>query len=478
MEHVVGGDEALREELDRSGALLGDLQHAVIGLRTLPFSSISAPLRRAVRDAAARAGIEVRLELDGSQTALDRTILDGLTDPLVHLLRNAISHGIEMPDERERAGKPREGVVRLSASSRGDRVLVVVADDGRGVSPALLDRAAREGSLVDVLAAPGFSTAAGVDDLSGRGVGLDAVKRHVSGLGGSLEVTSRTGVGTEFTLVLPATLAVLHLLLVERDGQAFGVPLTGVMEAVEVGQTATLGGRATLQLHGEAVPVVDLLDVLGGASAALATGPALIVGSAGHRAAVRCDRLIGDEEAVVKSLGGLLSGLEAYLGAAILGDGRVALICDPGHLARATGRTGARAASHREPAATSAAPRLLVVDDQITIRELQRSILGAAGYDVLTARDGREALDALERAPDVQLVLTDVEMPVLDGFGLLEQIRAHPVHGSLPVIIVSSRGDEADRRRGAEAGADAYVVKSEFDQRSLLATVQRLVGAR
>lgn len=479
MQHVAGGDEHIREELDRSGVLLGELQHAVIGLRTLPFSSISGPLQRALRDAASAAGVEVRLELEGVQTPLDRTILDGLADPLVHLLRNAIAHGIETPAERELAGKPREGCIRLSATPRGDQVVVVVADDGRGVQAALLERAAREGSLADVLAAPGFSTADVIGELSGRGVGLDAVKRHVESLGGSLEATSGPGLGTEFVLLLPATLAVLHLLLVERDDQPFGIPLAGVLEAVDVPRTMSLGGRPALELRGEAIPLLDLADVLGMASSvAPATGPAVIVAVGGRRAAVRCDRLVGEQETVVKPLGSLLAGVSGYLGAAILGDGRVALICDPGFLARG-GREGVRGAAARGAAtATAPMPRLLVVDDQITIRELQRSILGAAGYEVFTARDGREALDLLARTADIELVLTDIEMPVLDGFALLETIRADPQHGSLPVVIVSSRSDDADRRRGAEAGADAYVVKSDFDQRTLLATVQRLVETR
>lgn len=476
---TLGGDQRLREEIDRGDVLLDELQDAVVRMRTLPLASIVGPFPRAVRDIAAAAGREVRLELSGVETQLDRVILDGISETIVHLLRNAVSHGIEPPEDRVAAGKPREGLIELSAQGRGDRVAVTVADDGRGVPPELLAQAEREGALVDVLARAGFTTAASVDELSGRGVGLDAVKRHVESLGGSLDVWSEPGGGTAVTLLLPLTLSLLHLLLFERGGQTYGLPLASVLEAVTVENASSIGGEESIELRGESIPLADLAAVVGAAAAPLGENPpAVVVVSSANRRALAVDRMTGEQETVVKPLGAMLAGIPGYLGAAILADGRAALVLDAAYVSRAgAARRAPQAPAGAPPSAELEPPRLLVVDDQFTVRELQRSILEAAGYPVETAGDGREALDRVRRG-GIDLVLTDLEMPELDGLELLAAIRAHPDTAALPVVIVTSRGDEADRRAGAEAGADAYVVKGEFDQQALLDTVRRLAVLR
>jgi two-component system chemotaxis sensor kinase CheA len=488
-EHLAGADvdERIRDELESGEALMLTLQDAALRLRTLPLSSIVGPFPRAVRDIALREGKEAELELLGVDAQLDRVILDGLSDLIVHLLRNAVSHGVERPDERVAAGKPREGRIVLRAEPRGSGVVISVSDDGGGVSRELLARATSPAELADVLATPGLSTADRVGDLSGRGVGLDAVRRDAEALGGALLVESEPGVGSTFTLRMPTTLAVLGLLLVERAGQVFGLALLVLEEVVEGESIVTLGDRVAVEVRGEAIQLVDLADLLSMPPATpAATGPVLIVSTLDRRVAVRVDRLIGEQEAVVKPLGAVLADVPGYLGASLLDDGAIGLILDARHIVRVaptlTGAPARRAlragegdaAADRAGGAT-AAPKVLVVDDQHTVRELQRTILTGAGYVVLTARDGREALDLLEREPDVRLVLTDVEMPVLDGFGLLLALREDPRLSALPVVVVSSRGSEEDRRRGAEAGADAYVDKGAFDQRALLEIVQRLV---
>ncbi len=339
LEHLLGTravDEATHQELEQGQTRVSELQDAVLGLRMLPLETIVGALPRAVRDIASSARREVRLVLAGTETPLDRSILDGIGDLLVHLLRNAISHGIEPPDERELLGKPRVGTIRISAEQRGDRVAVTCADDGRGVTPELLERARARGSLVDLLAQPGFSTTAAVSDLSGRGVGLDAVKHHVERLGGTLEATSEPGAGMTMTLLLPLTLAVVSLLLVERGGQQFGLPLTSVEQAVRGVPEHHLHGRPSVELEGATLPLVDLADALGSEAPALLDGaPVLIVASGGLRVAVACDRLLGDRESIVKSLGPLLAPIRGYLGATILGDGDIALLLDPAHLVRA-----------------------------------------------------------------------------------------------------------------------------------------------
>jgi len=481
MEHLVGqGDgsaDELEEELERGHLLVTELQDTVLELRTLPLDTITGALGRAVRDVAHAAGREVRLELRGEDTPLDRSILDGLSEILIHLLRNAVSHGIEPPAERVAAGKPREGRIVVSAAAREHRVAIVCGDDGRGVPPDVLTRAQAAGSLADLLAAPGFTTAETVTELSGRGVGLDAVKRHVESLGGALEMQSTPGAGTEVTLLLPVTLAVGEVLVLQRGGVRYGVPLTSVREVLRREAPHELSGRPAIETQGEIVRLVDLADVLGADASALADGgPAVVVVSGNRTIAVACDALLGDQEAIVKSLGPLLAGVPGYLGAAVQGDGTIALLLDPAHLTRTGGDATVRPRS--TPSLPPLAPKVLVVDDQFTVRELERTILEAAGYRVVTAGDGGAALAALEREGDVACVVSDVQMPGMDGLELLERIRAQPARAALPVVIVTSREDERSRARGADAGADAWVVKARFDQQALLDTVGGLLAGR
>ena len=482
LEHLTAGaaagNDALHEELERGQTLVADLQEAVLDLRTLPLKTVVGGLARAVRDAAAEVGREARLELTGTETPLDRSILDGIGDALVHLVRNAVFHGIEAADEREAQGKPRIGTIHIDAEQRGGLVALTCSDDGRGVSQQVLDRVAPDGSLADLLATAGFSTAGGVSQLAGRGVGLDAVKHHVEGVGGLLDVSSQPGAGTTVTLLVPLTLAVVTVLLFERGPQVFGVPLSGVDRALRGAEAHQLHGRRTLELDGVMIPLADLADSLGMEAGAVPEHcPVVIVASGPRRAAVECDRLLGDREIVVKSLGPLLASAVGYLGAAILDDGTIALLLDPAHLVRTAARAPQvlRAA---DPSVARPAAKILVVDDQFTVRELERTILEAAGYRVRTAEDGRAALMLLDQEPDIECVVSDVEMPRMDGLDLLEAIRARPQNAALPVIIVSSSDSDEALERGADAGADAWVVKSEFEQEALLETVGRLIGPR
>lgn len=469
-------DEAVADELDVGDRLLDELKDAAVGMRTLPLASITGPFPRAVRDMAIAAGKEVELMIVGAETELDRVILESLSEMLVHLLRNAVAHGIEAPADRERSGKPRIGLVQLRAEQRGRLVEIVIADDGRGVPREALIRAEREGSLAEVLSRAGFSTARTVSDLAGRGVGLDAVKAQVEGFGGTLEVRSVPGRGTEVALLLPLALALLVVLLVERAGHVYGLPLSAVAEVLGVGETLSLEGRPMIDLRGHSLPLYDLAAVLGAPSphALPARPPAVIVSAAGRRVALLCDRLLGEEEVVVRSLGALLARLRGYLGGTILGDGRIALLLDPGTLARTAPWPLARLAD--APAAPPLPPKVLVVEDSFTVRELQRSILEAAGYRVEVAHDGRQALERLAGDPEIELVVTDVEMPELDGLALTRAIREDPARSTLPVVIVTSRATDGDRAEGIAAGADVYMTKSSFDQQALLTTVGRLLG--
>jgi two-component system, chemotaxis family, sensor kinase CheA len=466
-------DERLEAELGDGEVLLDALQDSVIQMRTLPLSSITGQFPRAVRDLAATHQKQVELEVIGADTQLDRVILDGISDSIAHLLRNSVAHGIESPAEREAAGKPRCGRVELRAEPRGAMVAVELTDDGRGVAAELTSQVGPGRTLADVLSEAGVSTASQVSDVAGRGVGLDAVKAHVQSLRGDFEVHSEPGRGTVMTMLLPLTLALLRVLLVERGGQVFGVPLASVEEAITVTDTMSLGGRQAIEVRGRSVPLADLAEIVGAAAPALGKAPtALVVASSGRRVAAACDKIVGEQEVVVKSLGPLLASMPGYLGAAINGDGSVALILDPASLTGQVARGAPRAPAAEPDSPTS---KVLVVDDQFTVRELQRSILEAAGYRVETARDGREALAKMDGEAGIDIVVTDVDMPEMTGIELLRAIRADPERPSLPVVVVSARGSEDDRRLGVEAGADAYIVKKEFDQRTLLDTVERLI---
>ncbi len=487
--HSLGGQSQLSQDvsdvLTSGDRMLDELKDTAIGLRTLPLDVITRRLPLAVRDLSRTAGKEVELVIAGADTEIDRVILESLYEPLAHLIRNALSHGIESPAERARAQKPSRGRIEVRAVPRGSLVEVIVADDGRGVSPEVAEQARQAGSLGDVLARPGYSTAEEVTDLAGRGVGLDAVKGYVRSLGGSFEIRSDPGQGMQVVLLLPLALALLEVLLFERGAAIYGVPLVAVEEVVLVTQTLTLEGRPAMEVRGRPLPVADVAALVGATAPRLGDkATALVLSAAGFRAIAICDAVLGKEEVVVKPLGPLFGGIEGYLGTAILGDGRIALLVEPAMLTRAarhapelTGPAESGPAEARSVnTGPAAAPKVLVVEDSFTVRELQRSILEAAGYPVVTARDGRDGLAAVGRDPEIALVVTDLEMPELDGLELTRAIRADEASSSLPVVIVTSHGSEADRRRGIEAGADAYMAKQGFDQQALLAIVEQLIG--
>jgi len=340
-----------------------------------------------------------------------------------------------------------------------------------------------------------------VTDLAGRGVGLDAVKAHVHSLGGRFDVTSEPGHGMAVSLLLPVALALLKVLLIQRGGAVYGLPIAGVEEVVTVEATTTLQGRVSLDLRGRSLPVVDFAAVIGADAPPLPPRPpALVLTAEGRWLAAACDALLGEEEVVVKPLGPLLAGVGGYLGAAILGDGGIALLIEPGALIRghrraargwlsaaaapAKGTVVPRAAAPEHPgpaagppaAVTTGPAKILVVEDSFIVRELQRCVLESAGHRVVTASDGREALDVLDKDEEIELVVTDLEMPRLGGLDLTRAIRADGHRSSLPVVMVTSRGSEEDRRRGMEAGVDAYIDKQGFQQSALLATVDQLLG--
>jgi two-component system chemotaxis sensor kinase CheA len=485
-----GVDPASTTEFTELSRSLNDLQDRTMRTRMVPVATITDRLQRAVRDLSRAQGKDIRWEARGTDTELDRGVLDQLSDSLLHLVRNAVDHGIESPARRAAAGKPAQATVRLHAMQLGSEVIIAVTDDGSGIDVARVrQQAAAQGvdtegmseqELLQLTFRPGLSTTDFVTDVSGRGVGLDVVRSNVEAGRGRVEIRSRLGEGTEFRLVVPITLAVLRCLLVEAGGQRFALPFHRVLlcKAHRASDRGSAEGRPVVWVDDQPVPVSTLTDTLGRPRGSRADGPVVVLADTGRRHAFEVDRLLGQREVVLKGLSRLLPLLPAVAGASVEPDGSVLLVLDPpGLIQRA--RRGVRgdpaAAAVERPDPTRR--RILVVDDALTVRELQRSILERAGFEVRMAVDGRQALSMLAEEPS-DLVLTDVEMPNMDGFALTEAIRAHPSVANIPVLILTSRSSEADRQRGLDVGADGYIVKSGFDETGLLAAVNRLLGVR
>jgi two-component system chemotaxis sensor kinase CheA len=487
----LGDEPELHDEYRELAQVLEELQERTMRARMVSVARIAGPLRRSVRDLSRSTGKQVRWELVGEATVLDRHVLEHLREPLVALVRNAVDHGIEPPDERAERGKPREGVIRLRASQTGAEVVISVSDDGRGVDvERVRERVGRRLSDADALGVifdPGLSTAETVTGVSGRGVGLDAVRAAVDELRGRIEVRSEPGRGTEFQISVPMTLAVLRCLLVRAGGRPYALPMHSAASALDAKGDAVLAveGRPALMVQGEAVGMADLAGVLALDGGVPARGPAVVLSTTTDRHAFRVDELLGHRDVVVADLGAVLPRLDMVGGASVEPDGSVMLVLDPEglvararHSPRVAGEGIAQTARDAVPEpAAGRRQRVLVVDDALAIRELQRSILERAGYEVVTAGDGAEALELLAGLP-ADLVLTDVEMPRMDGLELARAIRGTETIAATPILMLTSRGDEADRRRGLEAGADRYLVKTAFDERVLLSAVREQIGER
>lgn len=472
-------------------------------LRLRPFAEAVSGLNRMVRDIGAASGRQVVLQLAGTEVEADRAVLDALREALMHLVRNAVDHGIEPAEERARIGKPREGTVRVAARMMGAGIRVTVSDDGRGLdTDAVRERLAARGleipeseqELAEVLFQGGFSTRTEASEISGRGVGLDVVRSSVERIRGSVRVRWNPGQGTTFIIQTPLVLATQRMLVVQVGGQPLAIPDTAVARLLRLdpGELRESGGRRFVVTATGPVPLVPLAQLLGPPLTSAAPGRRLavvILEDGERRLAVMVDALLDETELVVRQVerrGG--GALPAIAGAATLPDGQIALVLHPTALVMAgLGRQvagparGSGIAWHdtaqppEELAEERRAPRLLVVDDSITTRTLEQSVLEAAGYDVVTAVDGEDGWRQLQEL-GADLVITDVEMPRMDGFTLCQTIRSSRRFAQLPVVLVTSLEDAEHRARGVEVGADAYVVKSGFDQEALLTMVRDLLA--
>jgi two-component system chemotaxis sensor kinase CheA len=472
----------------RAAQLHADFDHAMRAVRMMPLATMVPVLRRTVADVSQELGKAARLVADHGDVELDREVLDALREPLLHLVRNAIDHGVEPDDERRAAGKPPIGEVRITARVSGAHVELRVSDDGRGIDAArvraraaelgLVDGAGTEvASLDDALFAPGLSTASSVTSVSGRGVGLDAVRSRVAALGGhASSVTPERGAGATFVISVPASVVSLRGLAVRLGETTVVVPSIHVERTLRV-ETASIesseGTSVALTPEGEPLALRWLAPALGLPRAPDgATVQVVVVAAGGQRVGLVVDRVQQDTGFVIKRLPWNVQRAPGIVGVTHLGDAALALVVDVAHVLR---HRAARPDDERpRTVARASRPRVLVADDSLTSRTLERNILAAAGYDVTVVEDGDQALRAL-REGDFHLLVSDVQMPVLDGLELTRAVRADARLARLPVILVTSLEREEDVAEGAAAGADEYVVKGQFDQEALLAAVSRLL---
>jgi len=489
------GMEELHRAADEMGFVVSQMQGSVMAVRMLPLDVLFGRFPRAVRDLSKQLEKPVELRIAGGETELDKTVLERIQDPLMHIVRNAVGHGIEPVEERRKIGKPETGTIELTACCKGSQVIIEVADDGRGIDPEKVRSAAVEKGIVsaeeaehlteaqvlDLLFAPGFTTRDGVSELSGRGVGLDVVRENVTQLKGHIEVSSEVGKGTRFTIRLPLTLAVTSALLVRIRGETFALPLDNIEETMrmESGEVKRVEGREAICVRDEIIPLVALGDVLGIPEPVRAEErryvPVVVVGTGQRKLAVAVDELAGKLDVVAKNLGDHLAKVEHIAGATLSGTGTVIPILDVPSLMSEASRLHGLDRPLQARREERKRGSVLVVEDSVITRDLERSILEAADYEVDVAKDGADALNKLAQGR-YQLVLTDISMPVMDGIEMIREMRKDARLSEIPVIVVSSQESEDDVRRGLEAGATAYLGKKTFDQTDLLDTVERLIG--
>jgi len=464
--------------------VINQLQEVTERTRMVPVGTLGAILHRTVRDTARTLGKKVRWELIGEDIEVDRGVLEQLVSPLLHLVRNSIGHGIETPEERVAAGKPEEAVVRLHATQVGSKVVIAISDDGAGINVAAVRAAALKRGLeiggltedesLHLIFHTGVSTAKTLTETSGRGVGLDVVRSAVEAIHGEVQIVNHPGAGAEFRIVVPITLTVVPCLIVSIAGQSFALPLHRIIRMLEAQNVQVVSGKSLAVIDGLAVPVSDLASLLG--LPTVGAGPWVLLGTASSPHAFQVETVMQKRDVVVRGLTGRLRELKAVSGASIEPNGSILLVLDVSTLIeRSLSTVTAGSNGADKPAGPPPQLSVVVVDDILMVRELQRSILERGGYAVRTASDGAEAFAMLSEVP-ADLVVTDVEMPNLDGLHLITKMRSHPRLANVPVLIVSSHGSDEDRQRGLDAGADGYIVKTSFDEAGLLSAVSRLLG--
>lgn len=467
-----------------------ELGQQVKTLRMRPFADACEAIPRLIRDLAAPAGKEVRVEIEGREVEADREVWKAISEAMLHLISNAVDHGLESPAARVKAGKPRAGTIRLGAEVRGDRIVVTVSDDGTGLNipgiRAQLERSgvsvpAEDSEVVRLMFRAGISTRAEATMISGRGVGLDSVRHAVERARGTVRADSIAGGGMVFTLDCPLTLISVRAILARVGLQTVAIPAAAIRKILRVRplEVRRLEGRDLVTTDAGPVRLVSLARLLGpplNDEPVSGPFPVLLLSSGGRTAAIAVDEVVGDSELLVRPVKRVRNPPSYLSGAAVLPGGSVTLVLNGVVLVDAAleERQHPRITLAGE-GASAARTTVLVVDDSITTRTLVQSIVEAAGYRVLTATDGADAWRLLQDH-DCDLVVSDVEMPRMDGFALCEAIRASRRLHALPVVLVTGLETSSQRSRGLQTGADAYLPKSSFDEDELLETIRQLIG--
>jgi two-component system sensor histidine kinase and response regulator WspE len=483
----------------RSSTLSGRMYGAALACRMRPFADGIQGFPRMVRDLCKRLGKEANLEVHGEDTQVDRDILEKLEPLITQMLRNALDHGLEFPDDRVSKGKHRAGKLTLEARHSNGKLLVSVADDGRGVDcHRLRESIVRKGlvshetaaqlseqEVLEFLFLPGFSTKEQVTEMSGRGVGLDIVLNTVKSVRGSVRVTSALGEGTRFQLQLPLTLSVIRALLVDIAGEPYAVPLTAVSRTLKVarGEVETADGRQHLAHEGRRLPLVTAHQVLDRGEPQGLNGelPVIVLGEREQTVGLLVDRFAGERELVVLPLDAKIGKVQDIAAGALMEDGSPVLILDVDDVLRSAERilsAGVSGVRHDLPTGSTARhrQRVLVVDDSLTVRELERKLLAERGYEVEVAVDGMDGWNAV-RAGKFDLIITDMDMPRMDGSELTRLIKADVLLRSRPVMMITYKEREEDRQRGLRAGVDVFLTKSSFQDATFLREVENLIGA-
>jgi two-component system sensor histidine kinase and response regulator WspE len=483
---------------NRTTALARRLYDEALDCRMRPFSDATRALPRTVRDLGRELGKEVRLEIVGDATQVDRDILEKLDAPLGHLLRNAVDHGIESPEERRAARKPDEGVIRVEARHQAGILQIVVSDDGRGIDLERLRKTVvqrkltnsetadklTEAELLEFLFLPGFTMKTAVTEISGRGVGLDAVHNVLKQVRGNIRISSLPHKGTRFQLQLPLTLSVVRTLLVDIGGEAYAFPLTSIVRTVKLprAKIELVEGRQYFHMNGRPVGLFSAHQVLGGGEPTFAGEEVavIVVGEPGNPYGLVADRFLDESELVVLPLDARLGKIKDISAGALMEDGSPVLIVDVEDMLHSVEKlvvagTLSKVKQGAEAGLAKTRKRVLVIDDSLTVRELQRKLLDQQGYDVEAAVDGMDGWNAA-RTGHFDLIITDIDMPRMDGIELVTLLKKDQSLKTLPVMIVSYKDREEDRLRGLEAGADYYLTKGSFHDETLVQAVIDLIG--
>lgn len=481
-------DTEINRDAIRLGMLSDQLQDEMRRVRMLPFSTVEPLLQRTTRDAARQEGKQVSLTIIGGDVELDKKVLELLHDPLLHLVRNAIAHGIELPAERGQAGKAPEGKLTITVNQRGSEAHILITDDGGGFKVQALRVAAQshgiellsEDDPLNVAFISGISTNAHVTTISGRGVGLDVVRQQVQHLQGRINVQSDAGQGAEIELIVPVSLAMMRVLLVKAGIRHYALPLAAVDNIIEAQLPTFVENEPMIQVGEEMLHLLSLAHLLNEAEPDDDDEPLIIIlGSAEQRIALLVGDVLTEQELAMKPFSPPIERVRYLSGAALMGNGQPIIVLNTADIVQATRDDqivwSARSDTNEEDERVSSPTiEVLVVDDSITTRTLEKNILQAAGFLVQTATNGLEALEEL-RKRRFALMIADVEMPKMDGITLTQQVRNTEGYEDFPIILVTSLESPADRERGMAAGANAYIVKRGFNQSELLATIRSFI---